>query len=173
MGSNIALGFEGEVPQLAGRIRRLPSPSIFFIIVRGGCVYTAVCVGGRRKRIREKGNVSGRGRSVPADRSIGRDFKADCSYKVKNFSRSPKSVYTYVLTRALAYTTRVWPVHAPGLYLLPLRGEPSKCLLPLSFALEHPRTAFRITARRYQIFRIIGIGSGKYRSIRLRHHTKY
>lgn len=39
MGSNIALGFEGdEVSQLARHIRRLPSPSIFFIIVRDDSV---------------------------------------------------------------------------------------------------------------------------------------
>lgn len=108
MGSNIAFRFESEVPQLAGRIRRLPSPSIFFIIVHGGCVYAYMCarvrvcvcvwLDGHRKRILEEGNVSGRGRSVPADRSIGRDFKADCPYKVKNFPRALRiqCVYTYL-----------------------------------------------------------------------------
>lgn len=72
-------------------------PLFSLLSFRGDCVYAAVAsVCARmavRKRIRkEEGNVSGRGRSVPADRSIGRDFKADCPYKVKNFSRSSKSV---------------------------------------------------------------------------------
>lgn len=46
MGSNIAFGFEGEVPQLAGRIRRLALPSIFFIIVRRVRVYVRLDVSG-------------------------------------------------------------------------------------------------------------------------------
>lgn len=88
------------------------------------------------KRILEKGNVSRRGRSVPADRSIGRDFKADCPYKVKNFSWSPKRVSMHTLARVHMYHTymythvmNVYNMYKPSLYLFPLRGKSSKCLL--------------------------------------------
>jgi len=126
MGSNIVLGFEGEVPQLAGRIRRLPSPSIFFIIVRGGlCACPTVAA---RARVGErvgrrvgnvswkKENVSGRGRSVPADRSIGRDFKADCPYKVKNFPPRSEHTARARITSVCACVAYTWPVCAYSHY---------------------------------------------------------
>lgn len=102
MGSNIALEFEGEVAQLAERTYKEEATfTLYFLYYHpAACVHARLCLrayvrmgerAGRRKRILEKGNVSaGRGRSVPADRSIRRDFKADCPYKVKNFFSKSK-----------------------------------------------------------------------------------
>lgn len=79
--------------------------ALYFLYYRSRqlCVYVRSYVGGRRKCILEKGNIYGRGRFVPADRFIGRDFKADCSYKVKNFSKSG-GMCLYILPQTCTYS---------------------------------------------------------------------
>lgn len=146
MGSNIALEFEGEVPQLAGRIRRLPSPSIFFIIVRRDCVYV---------RLGVSGNVSWKKQTYlaaedPSPRTVPSDAisRLTACIKWKTFLEVQRvsmrtlvhihrymsiDIYTHICTRIYTLSCNTYK---PGLYLFPLRGESSKCLL-LFFKLEH------------------------------------
>lgn len=108
------------------------------------CVYARLCVGGRRKCILEKGNVSDRGRFVPADRSIGRDFKADCPYKVKNFSKSEECVYIYLHTRTK-------PVHVQSILISIMRRVITESVFYLSQSSSSLSSSFAMLSLHRQI----------------------
>lgn len=64
---------------------------------------------------------------VPVDCTIGHDFKADCPYKVKNFSQTPNcsAVHIHIKSIVKGHRTTSFFYRPPGKYLRPVASATS------------------------------------------------